>query len=299
MEVEKVHRFVTNDLSIRAASVNATEVVSHMQKLQNTQPIPTVAVGRTMVGAILMASQLKEGQEIGILIKGSGPLNSVYAQANFNGHVRGYTICPLYEPFAYTESLSLNEAFGKGFLTVVRHQPFQRQPYQGTVELVTGEVGDDLAFYLHQSQQIRSIISLGVYLDSFGRVKSAGGVIVEVMPGVEEEVVEKLESNFGKNKSAISKMIYEGHNPAVLVQQFLEGFEITQIPHDFEVKYFCPCSKERVMGALSILGLDELDDMIQKNEGAQITCQMCGRPYQLSTDEVLEVRQQLFKNSLH
>jgi molecular chaperone Hsp33 len=299
MTIEKVHRFVTNDLSIRAASVNATNVVAQMQKLQSTLPLPTVAVGRTMVGAILMASQLKEGQEVGILIKGNGPLNSIFAQANFNGHVRGYTSTPLYEPFEYPPHLSLNEAIGGGFLTVVRHQPFQRQPYQGTVELVSGEVGDDLAYYLHQSQQIRSIISLGVYLDIYGKVKSAGGVIVEVMPGVEDEIVAKLEANYAKNKSEISKMIVDGEDPETLVKQFLEGFSLTSIPHEYQVEYACPCDRNRVKGALSVLGIQELDDIISKKEVTHITCQMCGRPYDISVDEVLEVRQQLFKSSLH
>jgi molecular chaperone Hsp33 len=299
MTIEKVHRFVTNDLSIRAASVNATAVVAQMQKLQATLPLPTVAVGRTMVGAILMASQLKEGQEIGILVKANGPIASVFAQANFNGHVRGYTSSPLYEPYEYPPHLSLKEAINGGFLTVVRHQPFQRQPYQGTVELVSGEIGDDLAYYLHQSQQIRSIISLGVYLDTFGKVKSAGGVIVEVMPGVEDEVVEKLEANYSKNKSEISKMILDGEDPETLVKQFLDGFLLTNIPHEHKVEYSCPCNRDRVKGALTVLGIAELDDIIAKQEVAHITCQMCGRPYDLTPAEVLEIRQALFKSSLH
>jgi molecular chaperone Hsp33 len=299
MTIEKVHRFITNDLSIRAASVNATHVVAHMQQLQNTSPLPTVAVGRAMVGAILMASQLKEGQEVGVLIKGNGPLNNIYAQANFNGRVRGYTSTPQYEPFEYSAQLSLADAIGGGFLTVVRHQPYQRQPYQGTIELVSGEIGDDLAYYLHQSQQIRSIISLGVYLDAFGKVRSAGGVIVEVMPGVEDEVVAKLEVNHNKNKNQISKMILDGEDPETLVKQFLEGFPLTSIPHDHQIEYFCPCDRERVKGALAVLGLQELDDMITKKEIANITCQMCGRLYDLAPEEVLAVRQQLFKSSLH
>jgi molecular chaperone Hsp33 len=299
MTIEKVHRFVTKDLSIRAASVNATNVVAHMQKLQATLPLPTVAVGRTMIGAILMASQLKEGQEVGILVKGNGPINSVFAQANFNGYVRGYTSTPLYEPLEYLPHLSLKEAIGTGFLTVARHQPFQRQPYQGTIELVNGEIGDDLAFYLHQSQQIRSIISLGVYLDIYGKVKSAGGVIVEVMPGVEDDVVLQLEANYAKNKAQLSKMILDGAEPDVLVNQFLEGFQLTRIPHEYNLEYSCPCDRERVKGALLILGIRDLDDMIAKKEVAHITCQMCGRPYDISIEEIIEVRQQHVKNSMH
>lgn len=298
-KIEMVQRFVTNDFSIRAASVNATQVVAHMQELQMTRPIPTVAVGRTMVGALLMASHLKDGQEVGVLIKGNGALTTLFAQANYNGQVRGYTNAPEYEPPVYPQQLSLKEAIGNGFLTVARHQPFQAHPYQGTVELVSSEVGDDIAFYLHQSQQIRSIISLGVYLDAFGKVRAAGGVLIEIMPGVEDTLINKLEENYNKNKKDISEMMKAGLQPEVLVHKFLEGFEYSSIPHDFPISYSCPCDKNRVKNALSILGIEELDDMLEKKEVAQIVCQMCGRPYQIQPEEILEIRQFLFKNSLN
>lgn len=297
--MQRVHRYVSTDLSIRAASVNATDVVLQMQQISNSQPLPTVAVGRAMIGSLLMVSQLKEGQEIGLLIKGNGPLSSVYAHAHFSGQVRGYCSAPQYEPGHYDENLSISQSIGNGHLTVVRHQPFQRQPYLGTVNLVSGEIGEDIASYLHQSQQIRSIISLGVYLDSFGRVKSAGGVLVEIMPGVEGDVVAKLEANFSSQKAQVSKMILDGKSPEQLVAPFLTGFELTEIPHDFALQYHCPCSRERVLNSLVIMGLTELDDMIAKEEKAQVTCEMCGKHYVIEVDEIKEVRNHLYKNSLN
>jgi molecular chaperone Hsp33 len=295
----RVHRFVSNDFAIRIASVNATEVVSRMQQLQQTRPLPTVAVGRSMVGALLMASQLKEGQEIGVLIQGEGPLSRIYAQADFNGKVRGYVNVPQYEPTSYSSVLSLQESIGGGMLTVVRHQPFQRQPYQGTVPLISGEIGEDLAFYLHQSQQIRSVISLGVFLDTYGRVEAAGGVIVEVMPGVEDNVIEKIEANQKNASREISKLIRDKKSPLELVQPYLDGIAYTEIPHPYQIEYSCPCSVERVRNALSILGLEELDDMIAKEEKSHVVCQMCGRPYELTMEDIQEVRNALYKSSLH
>ncbi|MEY4615967.1 MAG: hypothetical protein RJB66_927 [Pseudomonadota bacterium] len=295
----RVHRFVSNDFAVRIASVNATEVVARMQQLQQTRPLPTVAVGRAMVGALLMASNLKDGQEIGVLVQGEGPLSRVYAQADYQGKVRGYVNVPQYEPTSYSSTLSLKEAIGGGMLTVVRHQPFQRQPYQGTVPLVTGEIGDDLAFYLHQSQQIRSVISLGVFLDTYGRVEAAGGVIVEVMPGVEDNIIEKIDENQKQASREISKMIREMKSPLELVEPYLNGIPFTEIPHDFPIEYSCPCTPERVKNALSILGVEELDDMLEKQEKTQIICQMCGRPYELTLDDIKEVRNALYKTSLH
>lgn len=299
MGKERVHRFVSKDLTLRIAAVNATEVVQHMQGLQNTYPLATVAVGRSMVGALLMASQLKDGQMVGLLFRGNGALQSVYAEASYNGHVRGYTPNPQYQPPNYDKGLNLKEAVGNGTLSVARHQPFQKQPFHGTVELVSGEIGEDIAHYLHQSHQIRSLVSLGVYLDVYGKVQAAGGVLIEVMPGVEEELVEKIQKNYEDKKPNISKMLLEGASPMDLVKPFMDGIEFEEIPHEQPIEYFCPCTKDRVVRALETLGEEELQDMIAKNENADVTCQICGRPYTVSVAEIQEIKDRVHKESMH
>ncbi|MGE0632082.1 MAG: Hsp33 family molecular chaperone HslO [Pseudobdellovibrionaceae bacterium] len=295
---ERVHRFVTNDFTIRAACVNATEAVATMQQIQGTLPIATVAVGRAMVGAILMSSNMKEGS-IGLLFKGNGALLSVYAEAAQNGDVRGYTPMGHYSPPDYKEGLSIKDHIGNGFLTVSRILPHQKTPHQGTVKMVSGEIGEDIAHYLHQSQQIRSVISVGVYVDTYGKVLSAGGVLIEVMPGVEQDVVTKLEENVKSNTTLVSKMILEGKSALELVEPFLKGFDYTELDHDFPVRYSCPCTKERVLDAMMLFGIPELDDIIQKNEQTAVTCQMCGKPYELSVEDIKTVRDKMHKSSLH
>jgi molecular chaperone Hsp33 len=299
MSDPRVHRFVSNDFTVRAASVDATAVVKEMQQLHNSLPLPTVAVGRAMVGALLMASQLKEGQQVGLYIRGNGGLAAVYAEAQFEGQVRGYTPVSNYQPADYKHGLSIKEAIGQGTLTVARHVPFQKAPYQGTVQLVSGEIGEDIAHYLHQSHQIRSLVSLGVYLDTYGKVQAAGGVIVEVMPGVEEEVVEKLQKNVDKKPFNVSQAILDGANPTELVGPYLTGIPFTELDHDFPISYFCPCTKERVVNALETLGLEELKDMVNKKEVAEVTCQICGRPYEVSVDEIKELCSKIYKQSLN
>lgn len=296
--MSKVHRFVSNDFTVRAACVDATEVVRKMQTLQDTYPIATVAVGRAMVGAILMASHLKQDQEVGVLLKGNGPLKSVYAEASFEGKVRGYTPHPHYQPANYS-SLSTAEGIGHGTLTVVRHLPFQRLPHQGTVEIQTGEIGDDIAFYLSQSQQIRSVISLGVYLDTYGKVLSAGGVLLEVMPGVETEILQKIENNAKKASQPISKELLAGHKPVDIIQPYFEGIPYTELDHDYQLEFYCPCTVDRVLGALVVLGVDELQDMVNKNEPADVTCQMCGKPYRVDVQKLDEIKNKLIRESLH
>lgn len=296
---ERVHRFVSKDLTLRIAVVDATEVVRHMQTLQKTAPLPTVAVGRSMVGALLMAANLKDGQQVGLLFKGSGYLQSVYAEASYSGQVRGYTPNPQWQPENYDKGLSLRDAMGIGLLTVARHQPFQKQPFHGTVEMISGEIGEDIAHYLHQSHQIRSVVSLGVYLDPNGQVEKAGGVLIEVMPGVEEAIVDLIQKNYEDKKPNISKMLLDGAGPADLIKPFMEGIPFEELEHEQGLEYFCPCTKERVVRALEVLGEDELQDMVEKNEEVHVTCQVCGRPYDLSVGEVKVVKEQLHKKSLH
>lgn len=296
---ERVHRFVTNDFTVRVAAVNATEVVQEMQNLQDTYPLPTVAVGRAMVGALLLASHLKEDQQVGLLFRGSGVMGNVYAEANFNGHVRGYTPHAHYAPANYEGGLSLREHIGQGTLVVSRHLPFQKQPHHGTVAMESGEIGEDIAHYLNQSHQIRSLVSLGVYLDTYGKVKAAGGVIIEVMPGVEDEVVNRIQKNAENNKIQVSKMLLDGATPFDLVKPYMEGLDITELQHDYPISYFCPCTRERVARALETFGVEELQDMIDKDEKADVTCQMCGRSYEISLPEIKEIKDRLYKSSLH
>lgn len=298
-ENQRVHRFVSNDLTLRIAAVNATSVVRQMQRLQNTRPLATLGVGRAMVGALLMAGQLKEGQEIGILFKGNGPLASLYAEATFDGQVRGYCPYPQYEANKVEDRLAVGKALGNGTLSVVRHQPFQRQPFHGTVSMVTGEVGDDIAHYLHQSHQIRSVVSLGVFLDAYGQVQAAGGVLIEVMPGVEDDIVEHLQKNANRVKTPVSTQLLQGSSPEELLKVYLDGIPFTEIPHPHEIKYHCPCTVERVKRALTTLGEEGLNEMIQENQRSQITCQVCGRQYELTIEDLTELREELRRNSMH
>jgi molecular chaperone Hsp33 len=297
--MNSVQRFVSNDFTVRVAAVDATEVVKEMQQLQSPMPLAAVGVGRAMVGALLLASQLKEGQEVGLLFKGNGPLGSLYAEASYDGAVRGYCPHPDYQAPHPEDILNLGKALGFGNLTVARHQPFQRQPFNGTVQMVTGEIGDDIAHYLHQSHQIRSIVSLGVYLDEFGKVKSAGGLVVEVMPGVEEEVVDKIQANADRNKTSVSKLLLQGAKPIDLVRPYLEGIPFTQLPHDHQVRYFCPCTTDRVKRALTTLGVEGLQEMIDDNQTSEITCQVCGRKYSMTVEDLTELRETLRKSQMH
>lgn len=297
--IHRVHRYVTNDFTVRAAAVDATAVVREMQALQGAKALPALAVGRAMVGAMLMAAQQKQGHQVGVYIRCQGPLRAIYAEAHFEGQVRGYTPMTHYEPANYNNEYNLKAAIGEGSLTVARHQPFQKAPHQGTVNLVSGEIGEDIAHYLIQSHQIRSLVSLGVYLDAYGQVRAAGGVIIEVMPGVEDSLVDLIQKNADTHKVPVSQMLFDGAKTIDLVKPYFEGIPFMEVEHNFPLIYSCPCTKDRVVRALETLGLEELEDMIKKNEKADVTCQVCGRPYVIEVDELTVLKNQLYKQSLN
>lgn len=297
--MSKIYRYSSDDFTVRIAAVDATEAVMEVQKLQNMYPVPLMGVGQAMVGALLLASQLKEQQQIGLLFRGNGSIKSIYAEANFEGHVRAFTPFPQFEPASYDHGFSFKEALGSGTLTVARHQPFQKQPFHGTVELVSGEIAENIAHYLHQSHQIRSVVALGIYMDEYGKVKKAGGVILEIMPGADESIIDIIQKNAEQNKPSVSKILLDGGTPNDLVKPFMVGLPYTELEHDRYVSYFCPCTRDRVSAALEVLGEADLQDMVEKNEEPEIICQMCGKPYKFNVDEIKEIRTRVHKNSMH
>lgn len=294
-------RFVSKDLTLRASCVDATEAVRQMQIIQQACPLPTIAVGRTMVGALLLASHMKDKQSVGILVQGYGPLSRVYAEANPLGEVRGYSPNRYYEPETYPDHLTLKDSIGSGLLTVTRHLPRQKKPHQGTVQLVSGEIGDDIAHYLFQSDQVRSFISVGVHLDKNLQVAAAGGVLIEIMPGVEDEVAAKLEANVKATQTtdSVSRDLARGADIRDLAKPFLEGFDYMEIPHEGQAHYFCPCTKERVIRAFQILSIEDLTEMIEQDQRADAQCQMCGQPYEVTCEELEALRAEKIKTKMH
>lgn len=298
--MSKIHRYSSNDYTVRIAAVDATEVVKEVQRLQNLFPVPAIGVGKALVGSLLLAAQLKEQQQVGLLFRGNGPIKSVYAEAHFEGQVRAYTPNPNYEPVSYADGLSFKTAIGNGTLSVARHQPFQKQPFHGTVEIVSGEIAEDIAHYLNQSHQIRSIVALGIYLDENGKVEKAGGMILELMPGIDEALVDRLQQNAEKNQNlSVSKILRDGGTAEDIVKAYMDGIPFTELDHGHSATYFCPCTRERVSAALEVLGEADLQDMVDKNEEPEITCQMCGKPYKFNHADIKEIRDQVHRNSLN
>jgi molecular chaperone Hsp33 len=295
---ERVHKFLTEELTIRAAAVIATQVVEDMRKIQDTYPIATVALGRAMVGSLLMASQLKENQELSLYFQGNGPLNRIFSEATFEGKIRAYITNPHFMMESEGEGIQVGPAVGIGLLTVTHNLPNNDTPHRGTVIIRTGEIGDDLAFYLEQSHQIPSVVALGVSVDAFGRVTAAGGVLIELMPGASEEAIAKLEERV-KQAPSISKRILEGATAQDLITDYLKDFKITEMDHPHPIEYSCRCTIQRVTRSLSLLGLKEIDEIMEEAKPLAVACEFCGREYSITKQHLEKLRSEMYKESLN
>lgn len=294
----QVHKYIEKNGAFRVSSVVATHVVDEMRSVLNSYPIATVALGRSLIGCMLMAAHQKDGHTVGLYFRGSGPLGLIFAESSYEGASRAYTANPQLEMPLKNGLLDISGAVGHGLLEVVRGVPYSNQLNSGTVIIKTGEIGEDLAFYLEQSLQIPSALALGVEVDTYGLVKGAGGLLVELFPGVKEVTIEKIEKGL-KAGGSVSKMISGGATAEDLVYQFIQGFELDRIPHDHNIKYECRCTKDKVKNALLLLGTEELSDMIASQKNASASCDFCGRQYVITLSELEDLRRESHKRSLN
>ena len=265
----------------RAILIESTQLVQRAKDIHGLSRIAAAALGRTLTCAAMMGSMLKgEDESITTQIKGGGPIGTVMAVAHGDCTVKGYVDNPGIDLPRTGPKLPVGAAVGKdGRLTVVKDMHL-REPYVGQVNLVSGEIAEDFAMYFTASEQTPSLVSLGV-LVSDEKVESAGGLIVQVMPGASEAAIASIENSAGMFMD-ISGTMKEYHLKNS-VQQLLMHLE-PEILAVREPRYACACSRERIEKVLISLGADELKDMIQTQHGAQVDCHFCNKRYEFSED---------------
>ena len=265
----------------RAILIESTQLVQRAKDIHGLSRIAAAALGRTLTCAAMMGSMLKgEDESITTQIKGGGPIGTVMAVAHGDCTVKGYVDNPGIDLPRTGPKLPVGAAVGKdGRLTVVKDMHL-REPYVGQVNLVSGEIAEDFAMYFTASEQTPSLVSLGV-LVSDEKVESAGGLIVQVMPGASDAAIASIENSAGMFMD-ISGTMKEYHLKDS-VQQLLMHLE-PEILATREPRYACACSRERIEKVLISLGADELKDMIQTQHGAQVDCHFCNKRYEFSED---------------
>ena len=281
MNQDGLYHISLMDGQARAILIESTQLVQRAKDIHGLSRIAAAALGRTLTCAAMMGSMLKgEDESITTQIKGGGPIGTVMAVAHGDCTVKGYVDNPGIDLPRTGPKLPVGAAVGKdGRLTVVKDMHL-REPYVGQVNLVSGEIAEDFAMYFTASEQTPSLVSLGV-LVSDEKVESAGGLIVQVMPGASEAAIASIENSAGMFMD-ISGTMKEYHLKDS-VQQLLMHLE-PEILATREPRYSCACSRERIEKVLISLGADELKDMIQTQHGAQVDCHFCNKRYEFSED---------------
>ncbi len=285
---DKLIRATAADGGIRAVGIITTRLTEEARQKHQLSYVATAALGRAMSSGLLLASNMKkEGSRVNIRIKGNGPLGGLLVDAGLDGTVRGYVQNPSIElPPNARGKLDVGGAVGsEGYLYVVRDVGYG-YPYSSTVELVSGEVGEDIANYLVTSEQTPSALLVGVFVGAQG-VTAAGGLLIQVMPKAarDESLVELLESRVAQ-LSGFTPLLREGKTLEEMMERLLGDLRLAILPEIQMVRFDCSCSFDRVLGALKMLGKAELQDMIEKDSGAEATCQFCGEVYRATEGEL-------------
>ena len=289
--VDQLIRATAADGGIRAVGVITTRLTEEARQRHKLSYVATAALGRTLSSGLLLVSSMKRpGSRVNIRVKGNGPLGGILVDAGLDGTVRGYVDNPEIElPPNARGKLDVGGAVGNdGYLYIVRDVGYG-YPYSSTVELVSGEIGDDIAHYLVTSEQTPSALVVGVFVEASG-VQASGGILLQVMPkaATDEELVALLESRVA-SLSGFTPLLQAGKTLPDIFEQLLGDMGLNILPESQLVRFHCGCSHQRMLGALKLLGEEELLDMIEKDDGAEAVCHFCGEVYTASSDQLTEL----------
>ncbi|MCD8352937.1 MAG: Hsp33 family molecular chaperone HslO [Clostridiales bacterium] len=287
---DELVRVITTDGAVMAAAVSGREMVAEAQRIHGTSSVATAALGRTLLAASMMGNQMKSADNsVTIQIRGGGPIGQITCVAGADGYVRGCVSDPrVYLPPKEDGKLDVGGAVGTdGSLTVIKDLGM-KEPYVGSVPLVSGEIAEDITAYYAASEQTPTACALGVLVDSRDQhVYAAGGFLVQLLPGADDAAIDKVERGIEK-LGYVTRHFEEGETPLELVMEALSEFEV-EVLETIPVGYRCTCSKERFGRALLTLGRDELTSMAEEQGGAEIKCRFCNKVYRFSKEELEEM----------
>lgn len=281
--------------TVRAFAIDSKEMTVEARERHRTFPVVTAAMGRLMSATAMMGSMMKgENDKLTVTIKGDGPIHQMTVTVDSHGNVKGFPANPNVDiPLKYAGKLDVGTAVGAGTMTVSMDLGL-KEPYNGQVELQTGEIGDDFAYYFTVSEQTPSAVGLGVMINKDSTVRHSGGFIIQMMPDAEEETIAQLETNL-QNAATVSQMLEKGMTPEDILNLLLQDLK-PEILETSPVRFHCGCSKDHVARALSTIQTGELDQMIQDGETIEVKCHFCNSTYQFTVPELEEILKQRNQN---
>ena len=281
-------RGMSMDGMVKVVAIRSTELVRRGAEIQKTTPNATAAFGRALTAASMMGNMQKvENGSMTFQIKADGPMGGLVCVSDPIGNVRGY----VYEPNVpliekHPGKLDVGATVGNGTLTIIRDLQM-KEPYVGSIELVSGEIADDVTAYFAQSEQTPTACALGVLVDKDQSVKVAGGYLIQLLPGATEQTIETVEAGI-RRAGAVTKMLEEGLTPEDMLGQVCGDLGVVFM-ETTEVSYKCYCSRERVTSALISLGKKELSQIAEENKPFPVECQFCDTVYTFTPEDVKRI----------
>ena len=281
-------RAIAADETVRAFAIRSTDLTAEAREIHRTLPVVTAALGRLLSAGAMMGSMMKgEKDKLTLQMKGDGPIGQMTVTVDSHGNVKGFPANPAVDiPRKYAGKLDVGGAVGRGLLNVVMDLGL-KEPYNGSVEIQTGEIGDDLAYYFTVSEQTPSAVGLGVMVDTDSSVKHAGGFIIQIMPDADEDTIAAIETKMA-GAPPVTTMMEEGMAPEDILNYYLGdlGLVITETQ---PVRYYCGCSKENVARALATISTQDLEYIINDGEEIGVKCYCCNSAYKYSIEELEDI----------
>ncbi|MFS0673882.1 Hsp33 family molecular chaperone HslO [Ornithinibacillus sp. 179-J 7C1 HS] len=277
---------------VRAYAIRSTNMVEEARRRQDTWATASAAMGRTMTISAMMGAMLKGNDSLTVKVEGGGPIGAIVADANAEGEVRAYVTNPHVDfELNAKGKLDVARAVGTtGSISIVKDLGL-REYFTGQTPIVSGEISEDFTYYFATSEQVPSAVGAGVLVNPDHTILASGGFIVQVMPGADEEVIDKLENRI-KTFPPISSLVQAGKTPEEILEQLFEGEEL-KIHEKMPVQFKCKCSKERLANAIIGLGKQEIQEMIDEDHGAEASCHFCNENYHFSEEDLKELMDQV------
>jgi molecular chaperone Hsp33 len=284
-------RIITKDGSARALAGVTTKLVNEVCRRHGTYPTASAALGRALTGGALMGALLKTGQRVALKFEGDGPLKKIVVEAESNGLVRGYVGVPEVDLPLKNGKLDVSGALGKTGLLRVAKDLRMKEPYQGLVQLYTGEIAEDIAYYFVESEQIPSAVALGVFVAPDWSIAAAGGFLIQSLPSVNEDVINRLIERVEK-LPPITELLRGGKTPEGILELLFVGIPFTVL-EKYALAFKCSCSRERVEKALITLGRKDLASLLEADEETRVTCEFCRESYVFGREELERLSREL------
>lgn len=279
---DRLIKGITEDGNFKVSVVKTTDVVREAKERHQLSLLNTVLLGKALTAAILLASELKKEERIQLRLDGNGPVGSIIAEANSLGEIRGYVANPEVELDYTNENTSIGDGIGVGILTFTKVLYNEAEPRSSSIEIVSGDINSDVAQYLAQSEQIPSAVILDVGINEAGDVTEAGGLLLQRLPGAPEGQIDMLQERLG-SFPPIDQLLSDNQYIDEIMSKALSPIKVKELGRQL-VDFFCRCSKERFLDALSMLSIDDLKDM--EGEGQEVACHYCNNRELISKEEI-------------